>query len=199
MHAKDAITYHVVSLAQATRLLRRDLREAFPGVRFRVRARTHNGGAITVTWIDGPTRLAVAAIADRYAATRRGRWHNVKTARPPQIVPRPDGTIIKLNYGANVVLYNRIDSERKLEQYRAEIARFIGGDYDENEKVPVSVVRDSATGLARLAYDSAGTLAASLLRQIAYDRPWLNERCPGGPGIYCPHCGAYQPPADHLH
>ena len=47
--------------------IRRELRKAWPGVRFRVRSRSYSGGnAVDIGWTDGPTTEPVKAITDKY-------------------------------------------------------------------------------------------------------------------------------------
>lgn len=54
--------------ARGAENLRRQLTEAFPGVKFRCRSESFSGGdSIDVTWTDGPTVTAVRKFSDRYA------------------------------------------------------------------------------------------------------------------------------------
>lgn len=53
--------------AQAAKLIRAELKKAFPSVKFSVRSRNFAGGdSVGVGWINGPTRDAVTAITDKY-------------------------------------------------------------------------------------------------------------------------------------
>lgn len=55
-------------LVTAAKNIRRELREAFPGVAFSVRSRRFAGGdAIDIEWTDGPPVSAVQAITDKYS------------------------------------------------------------------------------------------------------------------------------------
>mgnify|MGYP006448000435 CR=1 FL=1 len=57
-----------LSCAETAKLVRRALRESFPGVRFSVRSDTYSGGAsIHVTWTDGPTAARVEPVAKTFA------------------------------------------------------------------------------------------------------------------------------------
>ena len=56
-----------LSCAETAKLIRRDLREAFPGVKFSVRSDTYSGGAsIDIRWTDGPRTAKVEPITERY-------------------------------------------------------------------------------------------------------------------------------------
>jgi len=57
-----------VSVVDTAKLVRRALKRAFPGQKFRVRSRSYSGGAsISVRWTDGPTEPEVRAIVAPYA------------------------------------------------------------------------------------------------------------------------------------
>ena len=54
-----------LSCAETAKILRRALRESFPGVKFSVRSHTYSMGAsIRVGWTDGPTSKQVKAVTD---------------------------------------------------------------------------------------------------------------------------------------
>jgi hypothetical protein len=56
-----------ISVADTAKLIRKDLAQAFPGVKFSVRSKSYSGGAsIDVHYTDGPTYAAVERIAKRY-------------------------------------------------------------------------------------------------------------------------------------
>lgn len=56
-----------LTCAETAKLVRAALKEAFPGVKFGVRAKTYSGGAsMTITWTDGPNNAQVEAIANRF-------------------------------------------------------------------------------------------------------------------------------------
>src|SRR6185369_17173636 len=55
--------------AQVAKLIRADLKKAFPGVKFSVRSECFSmGDAVRVSWVDGPAVAAVEAVADKYQA-----------------------------------------------------------------------------------------------------------------------------------
>lgn len=60
-----------LSVAETAKLVRKDLKREFPGVKFSVRSHSYAGGAsIDVDWTDGPTRNSVDAVIKRYAGAR---------------------------------------------------------------------------------------------------------------------------------
>jgi hypothetical protein len=53
--------------AQAAKLIRAELKKAFPNVKFSVRSNNYAGGdSVYVNWTNGPTRDAVTEITDKY-------------------------------------------------------------------------------------------------------------------------------------
>lgn len=53
--------------AQAAKLIRAELKKAFPNVKFSVRSNNYAGGdSVYVRWTDGPVRDAVAKITGKY-------------------------------------------------------------------------------------------------------------------------------------
>lgn len=56
-----------LSCAETAKLVRKALKDAFPGVKFSVRSSVYSGGAsIDVGWTDGPTSKEVEAVAKQY-------------------------------------------------------------------------------------------------------------------------------------
>lgn len=56
-----------LTCAETAKLVRTALKEAFPAVKFGVRAKTYSGGAsMNITWTDGPNNAQVEAIANRF-------------------------------------------------------------------------------------------------------------------------------------
>lgn len=55
--------------AETAKLIRKALKEAFPGVKFSVKSHTYSGGAsINVSWTDGPNADQVEAVAGHFKA-----------------------------------------------------------------------------------------------------------------------------------
>jgi len=52
---------------EAAKAIRKELKAAFPGIKFRVRSHTYSGGSsIDVNWINGPTEKQVAGYTAKY-------------------------------------------------------------------------------------------------------------------------------------
>jgi hypothetical protein len=95
-----------ISVIDTAKLIRTSLREAFPAVKFGVRAHRYAFGAsIHVSWTDGPSTLQVEAITRRFASTYydtqadhwRHLWHRL--------------TGVRVSFGANLVQCHRQHSD----------------------------------------------------------------------------------------
>lgn len=85
------------------------LKEAFPAVRFTLRAKSYSGGAsITVTWTDGPDIPAVEAVTKRFEAARFDGMRDYKEHR----VHTMNGK--EVSYGADFITSNRQYTEEFL-------------------------------------------------------------------------------------
>lgn len=59
-----------LSCAETAAMLRKALKEAFPGVKFSVKSKTYSGGAsISVSWTDGPNEAQVASISGVFSGS----------------------------------------------------------------------------------------------------------------------------------
>ena len=54
-----------IDAVEVAKMLRKDLKAAFPGVKFSVRKRDYD--CVTIDWTDGPTNEAVEAVANKYS------------------------------------------------------------------------------------------------------------------------------------
>lgn len=66
-----------IAATEVARLLRADLKKAFPGVKFSVR--TAHSTSLRVRWTDGPTRAQVDRISDRYASASFDSTQDITT------------------------------------------------------------------------------------------------------------------------
>lgn len=58
----------LIDTKEVAKLVRKSLKEAFPGVKFSVRTDRYSGGSsIRIGWTDGPTEKQVNAVAQRFA------------------------------------------------------------------------------------------------------------------------------------
>lgn len=111
-----------LSTTEVAKLVRGDLKRAFPGQKFRVRSKSYAGGSsIHVDWTDGPTTDAVDAVVKRYAGATFDGMRDLKEYRDPTLVANPDGTYTHIRYGVDWVLTQRAISA----EWRAEIGAMI--------------------------------------------------------------------------
>lgn len=79
--------------AETAKLIRADLKRAFPGVKFSVTSRSFaNGNSVDIRWTLGPSHDEVRAIVGHYATERgeygeSGRWESGK----PIEIETPEG------------------------------------------------------------------------------------------------------------
>ncbi|MGX8291508.1 LPD29 domain-containing protein [Xanthomonas oryzae] len=65
--------------AETAKLIRKALKEAFPGIKFSVKSHTYSGGAsINVSWTDGPNEDQVKAVARHFEASYFDGWIDYK-------------------------------------------------------------------------------------------------------------------------
>lgn len=88
--ARGPVDY--LSAAETARLVRTELRTAFPGVRFTVRSSSYSGGgSINVGWTDGPATADVRAIIDPFAGAGFDGMTDLKYPRTAYVL---DGKVI---------------------------------------------------------------------------------------------------------
>ena len=84
-----------IDRATVAGMIRRDLKRAFPAIKFSVRSRSYaGGGAIDVYWTDGPTRDRVATVCAKYQD--RGFDGSIDLEYHIDHYMLPDGTIGQL-------------------------------------------------------------------------------------------------------
>ena len=71
----DGTTKTDYSLTETAQIVRRCLKEAFPGVKFSVRGT--RGGSIRIGWADGPLLTAVEALVNRFQDASMWKRHEV--------------------------------------------------------------------------------------------------------------------------
>lgn len=92
-----------LSCADTAKLVRAELKAAFPSIKFRVHSSTYAGGAsIDVSWIDGPTTSAVERVAKYYEGATFDGSIDLKSSKP---AVRLDGRRVK--FGADFVSCQR--------------------------------------------------------------------------------------------
>ena len=161
-----------LSCAETAKLLRGQLKRAFPGVTFSVRSKTYAGGAsIAVSWTDGPTTAAVDKIAGAFAGAdfdgmidlkcyadhwlerngtvRIAHSRGTESSRGylPEVItdpPSPNARLVSL--GADYVFCQRDISTARGDEIKAEIlnAAKSGDEFDHNALYDVAVIDGEA-------------------------------------------------------
>ena len=68
-----------ISTTDTAKIIRKVLKESFPGIKFSVRSKTYSGGsAINVDWTDGPTRDQVNAIVKCFEGASFNAYEDFK-------------------------------------------------------------------------------------------------------------------------
>ena len=97
-----------LSTTDVAKLIRKDLRSAFPATKFRVRSKSYSGGSsIHVDWTDGPTPAAVDAVVKRYEGATFDGMRDLKEYRDPTLIAHADGTYEHVRYGVDWILTQR--------------------------------------------------------------------------------------------
>lgn len=147
------------STAETAKLIRKALKEAFPGVKFSVRSDVYSGGSsINVRWTDGPTAKMVESVAGTFSGAYFDGSIDYKGYTKAMI----DGETV--HFGADFVFCNRDTTRTFLEKVVAAGIRKYGLDR-------FSGVRIAASCDGEHAYiDSNDYEIQRLLREIAYSR-----------------------------
>jgi hypothetical protein len=131
-----------LSCAETAKLIRKTLKEAFPGVGFSVRSSEYAGGAsVDVRWTDGPTRADV----ERIAKTFQGATFDGMTDCKDVVRKRLDGE--RVHFGADFVCCERHVSDAYAQrlwdryhamppaeraEWRADMVRYLPSGYWES-------------------------------------------------------------------
>lgn len=119
-----ATTTTYVDSAEAAKLIRKQLKIAFPETKFRVRTRRYSGGStIDITWMDGPTESQVRYYVDRFEGST---FDGMTDSKDPRYLYLIDGT--RIHYGCDFVHTHRIYSRAMVEQAIRACADRFGWD-----------------------------------------------------------------------
>lgn len=125
-----------LSCAETAVLVRKALKEAFPGQKFSVRSSTYSGGAsIDVSWTDGPTAVAVDEVVERFRGADFDGMIDLKTYRDSYL----DGQ--RVSFGADFIQTHRRLSEELRGSIEAAIAEQTGRPYEPNGDYDNDVIR----------------------------------------------------------
>lgn len=122
-----------ISTADTAKLIRKALKESFPGVKFSVRSSVYSGGSsINVGWIDGPTSKMVEAVAKNF----QGSYFDGSIDYKGSTYAMIDGEQVR--FGADFVFCERKTTRAFLERVKAAAVRKYG------EKLAAVVIMDSS-------------------------------------------------------
>src|SRR3954469_5911642 len=110
-----------ISTADTAKLIRAELREVFPGVKFSVKSSIYAGGSsIDVAWTDGPTDEMVEKITKKYAGASFDGMQDLKTHHDSIL----DGE--RVSFSADYVHSHRRISDGLRLRLAAKVARYWG-------------------------------------------------------------------------
>jgi hypothetical protein len=127
------MTTKYISTTGTAKLIRKALKESFPGVKFSVRSDVYSGGSsINVSWTDGPTSKMVEAVAKTFQGAYFDGMQDYKGSTFAMI----DGEQVR--FGADFVFCERRTTRAFLERVKAAAIRMYG------EKFAAVEIKDSS-------------------------------------------------------
>lgn len=128
MSAATQTPIRYISVADTAKLIRTDLKTAFPTIKFRVTSKKYSGGAsIDVRWVDGPTANAVERITKRYEGATFDAMEDLKSYVDSTEVDA-NGELVRIHYGSNYVFPSRSTTREFLEGVSAAFKAHFGWD-----------------------------------------------------------------------
>lgn len=110
-----------LSCAETAKLVRAELKQMFPGVKFRVTSKTYSGGAsITVSWMDGPASERVKRLVEQYEGASFDGMIDLKEYH----MSRLNGELVR--FGADFVHAERHFSTGLMERAARAVCRDYG-------------------------------------------------------------------------
>lgn len=110
-----------LSCAETAGLVRRALKESFPGIKFSVRSSVYAGGAsISVGWVDGPNSRQVDAVAGVFSGAYFDGSIDLKGSTQALV----DGEVVR--FGADYIFTNRDSSLERIGKAIASVCRKYG-------------------------------------------------------------------------
>jgi hypothetical protein len=156
-----------VSAADTSKLIRKDLKAAFPAVKFSVTTKTYSGGASArVRWTDGPTSKQVDAVVGKYEGESFDGMIDLATTIYETL---PDGT--QRNWGTDYVFTER----RHSEAFQRRVMDYLTAHYQFSAPPEFEIVRNEYGDCYVLAGNRearfGGEWALDFLRHSLYDCP----------------------------
>lgn len=107
---------------EVAKLIRKDLKRAFPGAKFSVRTQKYSGGSsIHVNWTDGPTKGKVESLVGHYKGANFDGMQDMKIYHD-EVVFSENGPEL-VSYGNDFLFFNRNLSDEGEAKVIEEIAR----------------------------------------------------------------------------
>jgi hypothetical protein len=117
-----------ISVTDTAKMLRKDLKSTFPGVKFSVRSKSYAGGAsIDVHWTDGPTESQVNRVLYRYSGATFDGMRDLMEYHSSVIVDEA-GNPEEVHFCANFVFGHRDYSADALRWGIVKVWEMFGGD-----------------------------------------------------------------------
>jgi hypothetical protein len=148
----------MLTCAETAKLVRKDLKEAFPATKFSVRSDTYAGGAsIRVRYTDGPTQREVETVIGKFAGADFDGMIDLKTHREHWVTdagevsiartyggqeggrnyPEPPEGATRVHFGADFVFADRELSPAFVESIAEKVTEETGRPYDPNHRYAV--------------------------------------------------------------
>lgn len=181
---RDGVTHKWLSCADTAKLVRKVLKEKFPGTKFSVRSKTYAGGAsITIDYTDGPRAREVEDACDHLRASDFNPMEDLKEYRGGTLFA--DGEEFEqVHYGADYISAHREFSpevEAAAKERIVELAGATGFDY--NGRYDVAVDRDSGELIACRGQIVSETYGSTILHRYLYGLD-LSPEAPPEVGTY---------------
>lgn len=114
-----------LSCAETAKLVRKALKEAFPGIKFSVRSKTYSGGAsIDVHWTDGPADCQVKPLVCAF----QGGSFDAMTDYKGGVVHTMNGQSV--HFGADFIFTHREYTLAMLKRGLAQVAKETNNEFD---------------------------------------------------------------------
>lgn len=158
-----------LSCADTAKLVRRSLKDQFPGVKFSVRSSTYaNGASIDVRWVDGPLTRDVEAVAKLYEGSTFDGMIDLKTPHR-SLLSTEDGAEL-VRFAADHVMCSRDLSDEFQAELVAELEEFTGEPYDPTRRYPVGVDHYQEKDGSLCRDDHRGEWGSTIIHQMGYCR-----------------------------
>jgi hypothetical protein len=165
--AHMTVTQTRYSTTDTAKLIRKALKDAFPGQKFSVRSNSYAGGSsIDVRWTDGPTAARVDEVVGGYQGADFNGMIDLKEYRDSTLLVDEDGTFEEVSYGVDFVQTHREYSEPVEAAAKAQIVDLAGADgFDYNGRYDVAVDRETGALSACGGQHVSDTYGSSILHR----------------------------------